>query len=87
MTTPTPTLRTLRKVLRVVDNRADDPAATEVAVSVCADFHLEGVEAGSDRLLSEAGNFVVAVTYPSCQRHVNTSTKRETAPIQPAEVT
>lgn len=58
-------LAPLRKVGRVVDDRADDAAAAEVVLDVGSDLELEVVEALVERLLGQTSDLLVVVSEPS----------------------
>ena len=56
-------LVSFREVLRVVNYRADQLAASQVVREVCADFYLEVVETGPDGFFCQASNFGVRVPW------------------------
>ena len=58
------------QVLGIIDDRADDLAATEVVRAVGADLHLEVVEASLHGLARKPRDFLVAVSEPASRSDV-----------------
>jgi hypothetical protein len=55
--------RSGRKVLGVINDRTDDFSAAEIVGLVCANLHLEVVEAGRNSLFREPSNLFVGVPW------------------------